>query len=758
MALNPFFLQGSPGEQRLIQELINEQLKIYGVEVIYIPRKFVRRESIIEEVTSSKFDDNFGIEAYVNTYEGYSGAGDVLTKFGMSLRDELNLVISKERFEDFIGAFLNDIPDSEIGTSLRPKEGDIIYFPLGKRLFEVKFVEHEKPFYQLGKTYVYELQCELFEYQDEMGGWDNINTTTEEIDSQLEGFGYITTLQLISFGQQATGTATTSTGYIRRITLTNDGHDYTSVPTVSISTAPSGGTNATAVAITTSLLNTNSVKEILLTNAGAGYTETPTITISGGGGTGAAATCSIETEESGVVSLSIDQAGTGYPTAPIITIAPPVGPGAAATATVSAVNGVGKVTGTTITSGGNYYIPSSSPSVTFSDPTGGGNETDTVKFGSRAYDGGDSGTLIPTTGLSASDEGAVEFWFYIAQAPASGTSTIARWGSNDAGNEQYRLDIQTLNGNQIFYHRPSSDSSSGTTAITVTTTFADDLNGWNWIRISQASSGFNQVAVHYMGSSGSFQSTYSSQTFHTQIYNGDGFNLNPDGDFSDGEVFVDEVRFTSDGSNTQPTLPTSTSENLANTVFFNGGERVTATGTANVSSDGIVTGITITNGGLNYSSAPTVSIGNSAADKQLPTGFSTATAVTDISTSGIVTAIRITNPGYGYIQTPTVTIAEPPILTGIGTFVFNEVVTGSVSGARARVKSWDSDTNVLKVGITDGDFLPGDVIVGSASSARYSLDEMLEEKFADKYEQNDEIEEEADLILDFTENNPFGNY
>ena len=95
MALNPYFLQGSSAEQRLVQDLVNEQLKIFGVEVTYIPRKFVNKASIIEEVQASKFDDNFSIEAYVNTYEGYAGAGDVLTKFGMSLRDEVTLTISK---------------------------------------------------------------------------------------------------------------------------------------------------------------------------------------------------------------------------------------------------------------------------------------------------------------------------------------------------------------------------------------------------------------------------------------------------------------------------------------------------------------------------------------------------------------------------------------------------------------------------------------------------------------------------------------
>ena len=174
MALNPFFLQGSQGEQRLVQDLINEQLQIFGVEVKYLPRKIINTDNIFREVESSKFDDNFAIEAYVNTYEGYTGAGDIMTKFGMSLKDELTVTISKERWEDFIGAFLQDMPDSEINVDTRPREGDLIYFPLGKRIFEIKFVEHEKPFYQLGKNYVYQLQCELYELEDDIGGWDQL--------------------------------------------------------------------------------------------------------------------------------------------------------------------------------------------------------------------------------------------------------------------------------------------------------------------------------------------------------------------------------------------------------------------------------------------------------------------------------------------------------------------------------------------------------------------------------------------------------
>ncbi len=331
MALNPFFLQGSPGEQRLIQNLINEQLQIYGVEVTYIPRKFVNKQSIIEEVQSSKFDDNFLIEAYVNTYEGYSGAGDIMTKFGVSLRDEITLTISKERFEDFIAPFLND---DEYELATRPREGDLIFFPLGTRLFEVKFVEHEQPFYQLGKNYVYQLQCELFEYEDEV-----IDTGVDEIDQEIEDEGFITTLNLVGTGVTATATAAISvnSGYVNSISLLNDGSGYTGTPTVSISTSrASGGTNASAVAITTERAGVFSIKEIILTNPGSGYTVAPSIRILGGNGSGAIATCNLITSGQGVISFNLTQEGRGYTTNPAVTVAGPTGVGT--TALVSSIS------------------------------------------------------------------------------------------------------------------------------------------------------------------------------------------------------------------------------------------------------------------------------------------------------------------------------------------------------------------------------------------------------------------------------------
>ena len=369
MALNPFFLQGSPGEQRLIQNLINEQLQIYGVEVTYIPRKFVNKQSIIEEVQSSKFDDNFLIEAYVNTYEGYSGAGDIMTKFGVSLKDELTLTISKERFEDFIAPFLND---DEYELATRPREGDLVFFPLGTRLFEVKFVEHEQPFYQLGKNYVYQLQCELFEYEDEV-----IDTGVDEIDREIEDEGFITTLNLVGTGVTATATAAIAinSGYLNSISLLNDGTGYTGTPTVSISTCrEAGSTNASAVAITTERAGVFSIKELILTNPGSGYTVAPSIRILGGNGSGAIATCNLVTSGAGVISFNLTEEGRGYTTPPTVTVAGPVGVGT--TALITAVID----TGNTVVSSFRFVNPGSGytsvPAVTISDPniiTGRGN-------------------------------------------------------------------------------------------------------------------------------------------------------------------------------------------------------------------------------------------------------------------------------------------------------------------------------------------------------------------------------------------------
>jgi len=328
MALNPFFLQGSDREQKLLQDLVNEQIGIYGVEVYYLPRRVIGRKTIIEEIVASEFDEAFPLEAYVKNYEGYSGAGDIMTKFGVSLRDELTLVISKEKYEEFIAPFVNigtqgsvEYPDDRFGYLERPREGDLIFFPFGRRLFEIKFVEHEMPFYQLGNTYVYELRCELFEYEDEI-----LDTSIDEIDTLLDDEGFITTLYLGGSDNRAANIVATPTsgGYISSIFLNNDGFGYTSTPTVNITPNPLHGignnSSANAVAITTCVGGVCSIKELLFTNTGSGYTFTPTITITGGGGSGAIATCSISSTTQGIQNLRILDPGFGYAVAPSLYI------------------------------------------------------------------------------------------------------------------------------------------------------------------------------------------------------------------------------------------------------------------------------------------------------------------------------------------------------------------------------------------------------------------------------------------------------
>ena len=389
----------------------------------------------------------------------------------MSLRDEVTLTISKERFEEFIAPFMN--ADDDIELSSRPREGDLVFFPLGQRLFEIKFVEHEEPFYQLGNTYVYKLKCELFEYEDEV-----IDTSIDIIDTQVQDEGYIATLQLVGVGRTATATPILGSGYIREIFLNNDGSGFTGTPTVAISTSPSGlaGDNATAVAFTTTRANVTSIEKILITNAGANYTSPPIITISGGGGTGAAATCSINTSSNGIVRFNLIDAGIGFGTAPTINIP------------------------------------------------------------------------IPNAGVA-------------------------------------------------------SDRATAITSIGEFDT-----------------SGFNEIKN-----------------------------------------------------------------------------------------------------------------------------------------------IFITNPGAAYTSAPIITISDPETISGIGTYHFNEVVQGMRSGTQARVKNWDYDTKILKVGnvgigTTTTGFFPGEDIKGLTSGAIFSVSTFDEDNTTDKYNEGDIFESEADLIIDFSESNPFGNF
>ena len=177
----------------------------------------------------------------------------MLSKFGIQATNEVTVIISKERFETYISPLMKN--EENVKLSTRPKEGDLIYFPLGDRLFEIKYVEHEKPFYQLKNTYVYELRCELFRYEDEVidTGVDEIDDTLEAVEGAdgedvLIGSGGTQKLTLAGTAVQATAITGFVNGGIQYISLSNRGNSYTYAPRVAISSAPSGGVTGIATA------------------------------------------------------------------------------------------------------------------------------------------------------------------------------------------------------------------------------------------------------------------------------------------------------------------------------------------------------------------------------------------------------------------------------------------------------------------------------------------------------------------------------
>ena len=379
--LNPFFQQGSTSEQNLVQDLINEQLRMYGVEVHYLPRKYMNEKTVIREVVQSIFDDSYPLEAYLDNFDGYTDNPTILSKFGIEQTNEVTLVISRERWETYIQPLLKN--ESNVKLTTRPKEGDLVYFPLGDRLFEIKYVEHEKPFYQLRKNYVYTLKCELFRYEDEI-----IDTGVAEIDDTLTGdnadgtsedglstlLGSSQTLTLVGTGVSASAVIGFNTeGSIRLITLSNRGGGYSAIPTIGVSSAPAGGVTGILTATMISGINVcnknisdnlKSVQQVVITNPGSGYTIAPTLQVTGGGGSGAAGTVFIGDGAVGIVTLT--DAGSGYTTAPTVTITAPVGVGTQATAE-AVVSSAGTITSINIVNAGAGYT--SSPTITIGDPS-----------------------------------------------------------------------------------------------------------------------------------------------------------------------------------------------------------------------------------------------------------------------------------------------------------------------------------------------------------------------------------------------------
>ncbi len=179
MPVNHYFQSGNtPGttaEQRLVEDLIIESLKIYGHDLYYMPRTSVTQDNILNEDVLAQFTSSYPIEMYLQNVEGWDQQQELFTKFGIEIKDTATFIVAKRRWEDSIAY---QAPQLQLPT--RPAEGDLLYFPKTDAMFEIKFVEHLNPFFQIGKFYVYSLQCELYRYSSEV-----IQTGIDEIDDDF---------------------------------------------------------------------------------------------------------------------------------------------------------------------------------------------------------------------------------------------------------------------------------------------------------------------------------------------------------------------------------------------------------------------------------------------------------------------------------------------------------------------------------------------------------------------------------------------
>ena len=198
---------GSAQEQKTIENLIVETIEIYGQDIYYVPRTIVNKDTVFGEDSDTKFESAKAIRAYVNNVEGWEGQGELLSKFGVRIEDKTTFIFSRDKFKEHVD-------DSTIlNVEGRPNEGDLIWFPTTKHLFQIMFVEAEKPFYQLGKGYVWECQCELFEYSDE-----EIDTGITDLDNIETAFANAITVGLVAGGSGTFTAGETVTGGTSNVT------------------------------------------------------------------------------------------------------------------------------------------------------------------------------------------------------------------------------------------------------------------------------------------------------------------------------------------------------------------------------------------------------------------------------------------------------------------------------------------------------------------------------------------------------------
>ena len=275
----PTYYSGHSGEQGLAQDLVDEQIKLFGTDIYYIPR-IALKDNTLNEVRYSKYQEHFQIEMLLQNVMGFGDNAEFISKFGLRITDEIIFRVSTRRWDEEVADH-----NPTITVESRPNEGDLLYFPLTKDIYEIKFVGKEEPFFQFGKIQFYAITAEIYEI-----GSDDFDTGVEEIDDVEEIFANSIKLFMdpggsgdFTVGEEIVGdeflakaTGTTDGDAVDSITITDGGSHYKQATPPTVTITGGGGTGATATAAVSS---TGLVNSILITSGGTGYTSAPTVTI-----------------------------------------------------------------------------------------------------------------------------------------------------------------------------------------------------------------------------------------------------------------------------------------------------------------------------------------------------------------------------------------------------------------------------------------------------------------------------------------------
>ena len=762
MPLSPFFLNGSPSEQRLVQDLVNEHLQLFGQDILYLPRRIVNKDTVIREIEASKFDDSFRLEAYLVNVDGFGTPSDVLTKFGVRDQDELTLVVSKERYDDFITPFINLFPEGERINAKSPHEGDLIYLPLDNALFEIKYIERKVPFYQVNDLFMYEFRCEIFEPEDEVIDLPDGLTDKQGVDVE-EGQiaeGQVITLQMEQdTSQNAEAYVSLASTFpnvksVQRVPMFHGGN-YRGTPTVTIHKPTQGNQAAGTVTIAE-----GGIDSVTLTNSGSNYLEVPSVTFTPPNKTTSsqikfgnnslhhtAITDVIGANFHFATNVDSRDSGNGrlslsfwlYPTK----FDPAVNGGTVMwtdrfkiyhreTGNIVFASGSGSIENTTQLNlnAWNFirveqYNTDATISVngTVSNTLNTANPImffagDLLKLGADTAGAG----FIPSQ--TASWEG---FMDHITLNLTGDNSTRTDSAEQIPTSEtQQETDVQTSTTAQFIR---KLDNEQPIIDVTVTSSTVSALSisyeGWGYtsvplMTIAEPSLGVQATAVAIMTS----RSDVSNQS-------------------------VDRILLINPG--TGYTTPPQ--------VVFTGGSPVSTAIATAVISEAVLGPVGIETGGRGYTFTPTVGITSvyiQQSNETIPL-LQNAQAEAVVSTSGTVTQIRYSNAGAGYTNTPAYVAIGSITSNSFGEYERDEIVRGLNSGTEAYVASWDTVNNILQVSVPSGDFAVGEVVVGAASSYRVlSIESDVDgdREFA----QNDTFEAEATSILDFSEKNPFGEF